>query len=273
MVRIDPPPPKRSAQPVIHTLPAGERLLRIYDPGEWNNTALSFRRSGGPRLRFDHHLSPDDESRGIHYSAPTLEACVVEVFGDDGLISTGSRRLGSLLLQRSFRLLDLRGDGAWQAGATAAICSSPYHRNSQLRFSALQPRQRPLATAIQLIQQGSGARESRGREKREAADRLGGIEITAHQQRQVLAGPLELRRNHRDHLLQPLPQQGISQIGLGLRQIGDAIALRHGRVAESAQLGQYEPDPVSLLGTGLQLPQRLGIDAPVALTLGRVEPL
>jgi hypothetical protein len=131
MVRIDPPPPKRRAQPVIHTLPAGERLLRIYDPGEWNNTALSFRRSGGPRLRFDHHLSPDDESRGIHYSAPTLEACVVEVYGDDGLISTGSRRLGSLLLQRSLRLLDLRGDGAWQAGATAAICSSPYHRDSQ----------------------------------------------------------------------------------------------------------------------------------------------
>ena len=29
---------------------------------------------------------------GIHYSAPTLEACVVEVYGDDGLISTGSRR-------------------------------------------------------------------------------------------------------------------------------------------------------------------------------------
>ena len=131
MVRIDPPPPKRSAQPVIHTLPAAERLLRIYDPGEWNNTALSFRRRGGPRLRFDHHLSPDDESRGIHYSAPTLEACVVEVYGDDGLISTGSRRLGSLLLQRSLRLLDLRGDGAWQAGATAAICSSPYHRDSQ----------------------------------------------------------------------------------------------------------------------------------------------
>jgi hypothetical protein len=29
---------------------------------------------------------------GIHYSAPTLEACVVEVYGDDGLISTGSSR-------------------------------------------------------------------------------------------------------------------------------------------------------------------------------------
>ncbi len=38
MIRIDPPPPKRSAQPVIHILPAGERLLRIYDPGELQRT-------------------------------------------------------------------------------------------------------------------------------------------------------------------------------------------------------------------------------------------
>lgn len=130
-----------------------------------------------------------------------------------------------------------------------------------------------MATAIQLIQQGIGAREPRSREKREAADRFGGIEITAHQQGQVLAGLLELCSDHCDHLLQPLPQQGISQIGLCLRQIGDAIALRHGRAAQTPQLGQHEPDPVSLLGTGLQLPQRLGINAPVALTLGRVEPL
>jgi hypothetical protein len=36
-----------------------------------------------------------------------------------------------------------------------------------------------MATAIQLIQQSSGAREPRGREKREAADRLGVIELTS----------------------------------------------------------------------------------------------
>lgn len=131
MVRIDPPPPRRSVQPVFHTLPAGTRLLRIYDPGEWNNTALTFRRTGGPKLRFDLHLSPEDESRGIHYSALTLEGCVVEVFGDDGMICTGTRRLGSLLLKRNLRLLDLRGEGAWRAGTTAAICSSPLHSESQ----------------------------------------------------------------------------------------------------------------------------------------------
>jgi hypothetical protein len=131
MVRIDPPPPQRSVQPVFHTLPAGTRLLRIYDPGEWNNTALTFRRTGGLKLRFDPHLSSEDESRGIHYSALTLECCVVEVFGDDGMICTGSRRLASLLLERNLRLLDLRGEGAWRAGATAAICSSPFHRDIQ----------------------------------------------------------------------------------------------------------------------------------------------
>jgi len=38
MVRID-PPPRRSVQPVFHTLPAGTRLLRIDDPGEWKAIA------------------------------------------------------------------------------------------------------------------------------------------------------------------------------------------------------------------------------------------
>jgi hypothetical protein len=96
VVRIDRPPPRRSVQPIVHALSAGERLLRVYTPGEWNNTALTFRRRGGPLLC------------GIHYSAPTLEGCLVEVFGDDGLISTQDRQLGSLLVRRSLQLLDLR---------------------------------------------------------------------------------------------------------------------------------------------------------------------
>ena len=135
VVRIDRPPPRRSVQPIVHALSAGERLLRVYTPGEWNNTALTFRRRGGPLLRFDHHSdpgqNPDDQSRGIHYSAPTLEGCLVEVFGDDGLISTQDRQLGSLLVRRSLQLLDLRGDGAWKAGATQAICSCSSRSDSQ----------------------------------------------------------------------------------------------------------------------------------------------
>lgn len=134
VVRIDRPPPQRSVQPTFHALLAGERLLRIYTPGEWNTTALTFRRRGGARLRFDHHSdsgqNPDDQSRGIHYSAPTLEGCLVEVFGDDGLISTQDRHLGSLLLRRSLHLLDLRGDRAWKAGAAQAICSCPARSES-----------------------------------------------------------------------------------------------------------------------------------------------
>lgn len=33
--------------------------------------------------------------------------------------------MGSALLKRSLKLLDLRGEGAWQAGVNAAICASP----------------------------------------------------------------------------------------------------------------------------------------------------
>lgn len=79
----------------------------------------------------DPEQNPDDQSRGIHYSAPTLEGCLVEVFGDDGLISTQDRRLGSLRVDRLLRLLDLRGEGAWKAGATQAICSCPSRATSQ----------------------------------------------------------------------------------------------------------------------------------------------
>jgi hypothetical protein len=135
VVRIERPPPRRPVQPVVHALAVGERLLRIYSPGEWNNTAITFRRRGGPRLRFDHHLDPEhnleDETRGIHYSARSLEGCLVEVFGDDGLIATQDRRLGALRVGRSLRLLDLRGEGAWKAGATQAICSCPSRAISQ----------------------------------------------------------------------------------------------------------------------------------------------
>jgi hypothetical protein len=55
----------------------------------------------------------------------------VEVFGDDGLISTQDRRLGALRVGRSLRLLDLRGAGAWKAGATQAICSCLSRSDSQ----------------------------------------------------------------------------------------------------------------------------------------------
>jgi hypothetical protein len=118
VVRIDRPPPRRSVQPIVHALSAGERLLRVYTPGEWNNTALTFRRRGGPLLC------------GIHYSAPTLEGCLVEVFGDDGLISTQDRQLGSLLVRRSLQLLDLRAavrpDPTGSSMATPTTVQTPW---------------------------------------------------------------------------------------------------------------------------------------------------
>ena len=39
--------------------------------------------------------------------------------------------LGALRVERSLRLLDLRGEGAWKAGATQAICSCPSRAISQ----------------------------------------------------------------------------------------------------------------------------------------------
>jgi hypothetical protein len=131
MVRIDGPPPQREAYPIFHVIQKGERILRIYTPGTRKNTALTFRRQGGPKLRFDHHHDSDDQTRGIHYSSPTLKGCLVEVFGDDGLISTDDRRLGSLLTQWQLKLLDLRGNGAWEAGANQAICNCPSRSDSQ----------------------------------------------------------------------------------------------------------------------------------------------
>ena len=133
MVRIDPPPPERPVNPAYLSLPIGERLLRIYSPSpsRWNNNPTSFRRWGGPTQRFDHHVDSEDKSRGIHYSARTLEGCLVEVFADDGFISTSDRRLGSVLLNRRLTLLDLRPEGAWQAGTVASICMGSCHQIAQ----------------------------------------------------------------------------------------------------------------------------------------------
>ena len=65
-------------------------LLRIYRPQPYGSSACGFRYEG-PFSRFDHHA--DDHWRGIHYNAPSLSSCVVEVFGDTGLIEPLRSRL------------------------------------------------------------------------------------------------------------------------------------------------------------------------------------
>lgn len=118
MVRIDPPPPNRITDPVLHLLPSAADLLRIYRPGRYGSTACGFR-SDGPFSRFDHH-EPGCQ-RSIHYSAPTLSGCVVEVFGDTGVVDTRGCRLALIRTSRALQLLDLRGSGAMRAGSVAAL--------------------------------------------------------------------------------------------------------------------------------------------------------
>lgn len=53
MVTIPLPPPVRRPDPIHVTLPAGQCLVRIFDPTSHRATATSFR-THGPALRFDH---------------------------------------------------------------------------------------------------------------------------------------------------------------------------------------------------------------------------
>jgi len=118
VVRIDPPPPKRTTDPVLHLLPQAASLQRIYRPDEYGSTACGFRTSG-PFSRFDHH--EPGQRRGIHYSAFSLSGCVVEVFGDTGVVEPQARHLALIRTTRPLQLLDLRGSGAMRAGSVAAL--------------------------------------------------------------------------------------------------------------------------------------------------------
>jgi hypothetical protein len=99
--------------------------MRIYDPSSHGATPLSFR-SYGPLHRFDHHQHPGgspgvDADRAIIYGGFTLSCCVVEVFGDSGIIDPRSKCVAILNLLRPLTLIDLRGSGAMRAGTVAAI--------------------------------------------------------------------------------------------------------------------------------------------------------
>lgn len=126
MVVVDPPPPRRRPNPLFHVLPTGTRLVRLFDPSRHGATATGFR-SYGPLLRFDHHRGRadgkpgDDAERGIYYAAMTLSSCLVEVFGDTGVVDLYRHHVASPILRRELRLLDLRRNGAMRAGTKAAI--------------------------------------------------------------------------------------------------------------------------------------------------------
>jgi RES domain len=112
----------------------GHHLVRIYDPNSLRPAEFC---AYGPRHRFDHHRGVpgaprNDPNRRIYYAADDLKGCLVEVFGDTGLISVGTLRIVRVRVRRGLRLLDLRGDGALRCGSVAALAAAPDRPLSQL---------------------------------------------------------------------------------------------------------------------------------------------
>lgn len=109
-------------------LSAGSEMYRIYDPRRHGADPCTFRYAG-PILRFDHHRV-GSRDRGIYYAAPTLDGCVVEVFGDVGTVAFGGRRVANPVVTEELVLLDLRRSGAMRAGTVVGI-SAADHQLSQ----------------------------------------------------------------------------------------------------------------------------------------------
>jgi hypothetical protein len=126
VVLIAPPPPSRTPDPLHYTLPSSSYLLRIFNPARHNTQALTFRHYG-PINRFDHQqINPtgkpaDDPDRGIYYAGFTLSCCLVEYFGDSGIIEIKDEQVARIQLKRDLQLLDLRGFGSLRAGSVAAL--------------------------------------------------------------------------------------------------------------------------------------------------------
>lgn len=72
-----------------------------------------------------------DAERGIYYAALTLSSCMVERFGDTGVVDFGTRHAASPILARDLRLLDLRENGAMRAGTKSAVSKVPERSVSQ----------------------------------------------------------------------------------------------------------------------------------------------
>jgi len=128
-----PEPPARLTLPAITaTLPAGERLWRIYFMGGAHPVAWSSFRFFGPlQARFDHHDPPPRaQAKGILYAAAEPATCLAEVFQATRVIDRASRApwLVGFELRRDVVFLDLTGTWPTRAGASQAIHSGPRPR-------------------------------------------------------------------------------------------------------------------------------------------------
>jgi hypothetical protein len=130
------------APAVVHALPEGSLLFRIYfrggrHPTLWNR----FRFFGPTGARFDHHLPGPDgqpclQARGILYAAAHGPTCVAEVFQDGRVIDRerGMPWLVGFAASRTLSLLDLTGTWTTRAGASTAMASG--QRARARRWSA-----------------------------------------------------------------------------------------------------------------------------------------
>lgn len=136
MVRIALPPLSKPPSPLFRTLAAGTSILRIFDPTRYGTTALTFRYYG-PIGRFDHQRLAreggftEDLERGISYAGLTLSCCLVECFGDSGVIELKGQQIGRIQIERELNLLDLRGNGSMRAGSVAALAKTADRQISQ----------------------------------------------------------------------------------------------------------------------------------------------
>lgn len=135
MVKIVLPPPTNSPLPIFYNLSKQKQLIRIFDPTKYNTQAITFRYFG-PIHRFDHHRGSQeqpqkDTDRGIYYTAFTLSSCLVEYYGDLGVIETENKYLALINVTQTLKLLDLRGSGAMKAGTVAALAKTDDRKISQ----------------------------------------------------------------------------------------------------------------------------------------------
>lgn len=129
--RLTPPPPVttlRGVSPVIHVVPAGAVLWRIYfragpHPSRWGG----FRAFGPVNARFDHHPPPPKRhrTRAILYGSDAGPTSVAEVFQQARVIDrfADSPALAAFRLTRDLPLLDLTGTWPTRVGASMAINS------------------------------------------------------------------------------------------------------------------------------------------------------
>jgi RES domain len=112
---------------LLHVLPAGAELARVYPrggryPTEWN----VFRAYGPTGARFDHHLPPASvQERRVLYAAPSALTSLAEYFQATRTINTRWRHpwLAGFRTSADLRLLDLRGLWPTRAGGSMAINS------------------------------------------------------------------------------------------------------------------------------------------------------